>query len=132
MTCNHECIAGYYGGSITCQSNGTYDVIPCFSFSTQKTITTQTNDARSVYAADIDGDGEMDVLSASYMDDKIAWYENTDGHGTFSTQKTITTQACFARSVYAADIDGDGDMDVLSASLLEIAWYENTDGQGTF
>jgi hypothetical protein len=32
--------------------------------------------AKSVYAADVDGDGDMDVLSASYLDDKIAWYEN--------------------------------------------------------
>jgi len=25
----------------------------------------------------LDGDGDMDVLSASYFDDKIAWYENS-------------------------------------------------------
>ena len=36
---------------------------------------------------------------------------------TFSDQKIITTKADSAQSVYAADIDGDGDMDVLSASL---------------
>jgi hypothetical protein len=104
------------------------------TFSTLKTITTQVNGAQSVYAADLDGDGDMDVLSASYSDDKIAWYENMDGQGTFSTQKTITTQAIWAFSVYAADIDGDGDIDVLSASYTDdkIAWYENTDGQGTF
>ena len=30
----------------------------------------------SVYATDLDGDGDADVLSASYIDDKIAWYEN--------------------------------------------------------
>ncbi len=29
--------------------------------------------------ADLDGDGDLDVLSASPGDDKIAWYENTDG-----------------------------------------------------
>ena len=98
------------------------------TFSTQKTITTQADTARSVYAADMDGDGDMDVLSASYTDNKIAWYENTDGQGTFSTQKTITTQADDATSVYAADIDGDGNLDVLSASYNDdkIAWYENT------
>jgi len=101
---------------------------------TQKTITTQASGATSVYAADMDGDGDMDVLSASFNDNKIAWYENTDGKGTFSTQKIITTQASGAQSVYAADMDGDGDMDVLSASLYDnkIAWYENTDGKGTF
>jgi hypothetical protein len=85
---------------------------------------------RSVYAVDVDGDGDMDVLSASSVDDKIAWYEN-DGQQTF-TSHTITTSADAATSVYATDMDGDGDMDVLSASFGDdkIAWYEN-DGQQT-
>ncbi|TDI88765.1 MAG: T9SS type A sorting domain-containing protein, partial [Caldithrix sp.] len=39
-------------------------------------ITTSADGARSVYAVDVDGDGDMDVLSASEFDDKIAWYEN--------------------------------------------------------
>ena len=104
------------------------------TFSSQKTITTLADGANCVYAADIDGDGDMDVLSASYNDDEIAWYENRDGQGTFSSQKRITFQAVGAQSVFAADLDGDGDMDVLSASKADnkIAWYENTDGQGTF
>jgi hypothetical protein len=29
-----------------------------------------------VYAADLDGDDDLDVLSASYEEDKIAWHEN--------------------------------------------------------
>ena len=39
----------------------------------------------------------------------------------------ITTTALFAWSVYATDLDGDGDADVLSASGFDnkIAWYEN-------
>jgi hypothetical protein len=88
--------------------------------------------ARSVYAADPDTDGDLDVLSASYRDDKIAWYENTDAKGTFGIQRVITTQAVFAKSVRAADLDGDGDVDALSASNGGVAWYENTDGKGTF
>jgi membrane-bound lytic murein transglycosylase B len=80
----------------------------------------------SVYAADVDGDGDLDVLSASStMMTQIAWYEN-DGRQNF-TSNVITTSAAWLRSVYAADVDGDGDMDVLSASVLDnkIAWYEN-------
>ena len=104
------------------------------SFGSELIISTAASGARSVFACDIDGDGDMDVLSASYSDNKIAWYENTDGKGTFGAQQVITTMANYAQSVYACDIDGDGDMDVLSASPGDnkVAWYENTDGAGTF
>jgi hypothetical protein len=96
------------------------------------TITTGADGANSVFAADVDGDGHIDVLSASYDDGRIAWYEN-DGSGGF-TAHTITTGADSASfSVFAADVDGDGDMDVLSASRSDdkIAWYEN-DGSANF
>ena len=41
-------------------------------------ISSSADAAISVYAVDIDNDGDMDVLSASYADDKIAWYENDE------------------------------------------------------
>ncbi|MCP4048207.1 MAG: LamG domain-containing protein, partial [Gammaproteobacteria bacterium] len=101
------------------------------SFSGENVITTGASGALLVTTADVDGDGDLDVLSASINDDKIAWYEN-DGSQTF-TAHTITTGANGAYSVTAADVDGDGDLDVLSASLNDhkIAWYEN-DGNETF
>ncbi|MCH7786759.1 MAG: VCBS repeat-containing protein [Chloroflexi bacterium] len=90
-------------------------------------ITTDANFARSVYAVDVDGDGDIDVLSASFFDNKIAWYENTSGDGLSWSPHIITTNAEGAFSVYAADVDGDGDIDILSASATDdtIAWYEN-------
>ena len=39
-------------------------------------ITAAALNARSVFAIDVDGDGDIDVLSASRNDSKIAWYEN--------------------------------------------------------
>ena len=100
----------------------------------QKVISTNANDATAVDSADVDGDGDLDILSASRDDDKIAWYENqvgesgADGDG-FGAGQVITTSVDAARSVAVGDLDGDGDLDVLSASKNDdkIAWYENTD-----
>ncbi|MCP3938809.1 MAG: hypothetical protein GY708_25960, partial [Actinomycetia bacterium] len=98
---------------------------------TAHTITTAASGATSVTTADLDGDGDLDVLSASRADNKIAWYEN-DGSENF-TAHTITTAADYPTSVTTADVDGDGDIDVLSASKGDntVAWYEN-DGAGNF
>ncbi|MCP4742898.1 MAG: VCBS repeat-containing protein, partial [Actinomycetales bacterium] len=56
----------------------------------------------------------------------VAWYENQGG-GVFGAQQVITQGAIEPFSVYATDLDGDGDADVLSASGFDnkIAWYEN-------
>ena len=76
-------------------------------------VKTDADGARSVHAADIDGDGDMDLASASYNDHKITWYENTDGNGSAWRVHVVATDAHGAVSVYIADIDGDGDMDPL-------------------
>ncbi len=104
------------------------------SFGDQTVISTDVLGPHCVFANDLDGDGDADVLSASHMDDKIAWYENLDGEGDFGEQQVITTGADDALCVFSADLDGDGDADVLSASGLDdvIGWYENTDGEGAF
>lgn len=104
------------------------------TFGSQQVISIEADGAQAVFAADLDDDGDLDVLSASNEDDKIAWYENTNGQGLFGPETIITTEADFAESVYATDLDGDNDIDVLSCSSNDhkIAWYENTDGQGTF
>lgn len=101
-------------------------------FGIEKTIFSNgLGGARSVFTADVDGDGDNDVLSASSTADTIAWHEN-DGSQGFTTW-TIANDADGARSVFAADVDGDGDTDVLSASSNNntVAWYQN-DGSQNF
>jgi len=92
----------------------------------------EIDDPSCVHAADLDDDGDLDVLSASSGDGKIAWYAN-DGTGQFGSQQVIATSTGGATYVHAADLDGDGDLDVLSLFDWDgkIVWYEN-DGTGQF
>ena len=115
-----------YGGKIAWYENdGSQNFAP-------HTITTASNPFAG-FAADIDGDGDLDVLAALF--DKIAWYENDGTTGNLDdwTEHPVSTDVDAAQSVFAADMDGDGDLDVLSASFNDdkIAWYEN-DGSQTF
>ncbi len=50
-----------------------------------------------------------------------------DGLGNFGSQNIITSNLEYSTTVFSEDIDGDGDMDVISASILDdkIAWYKN-------
>jgi hypothetical protein len=85
--------------------------------------------ANSVYSADIDGDGDVDVLGASSTGNEIAWWENLDvGSGSFY-KHTIDRDFYRAERIYAVDIDGDNDIDVLGGSYQgnTVAWWENTE-----
>ena len=90
-------------------------------------ITDSADGANDIFLADLDGDGDMDILSASELDDTIAWYENDGASNPTWAKRVIATSADNAGSVFAADIDGDGDLDVASASINDdtIAWYKN-------
>ncbi|WP_296382883.1 T9SS type A sorting domain-containing protein [Winogradskyella sp.] len=104
------------------------------SFSSRITIAITENGVSSVFAGDLDGDGDMDVAAALSGDDKIVWYENTDGLGMFGTEQILTTTADFAARVRIADVDGDLDMDIIATSNEDdkITWFENLDGAGNF
>jgi hypothetical protein len=105
------------------------------SFSGLQIISNEVDKPSQVFSADIDGDGDLDVLSTSLNDNKIAWYENTDGNGSFGPQMLITTEIIFPRTLFVQDLDNDSDMDIISSfwdNGSGIIWLENLDGLGTF
>lgn len=63
--------------------------------------------------ADLDGDGDRDVVAGSYSQG-VAWWPN-DGAGSFGVRRTLSSLRQVS-SVAVADVDGDGDVDVLHAS----------------
>ena len=88
-------------------------------------------DVKSLYSADLDGDGDLDVVSSSRSDGDITWYRNT-GTGEFNSATTISSSVKRSRQVIPVDADQDGDYDLLSVGVLQnVEWFEN-DGSGNF
>jgi len=69
-----------------------------------------------VAAGDINGDGQVDLVSSSRDDDKIAWYENDGAAEPTFTETVISTNVVNAWDVYIADLDGDQNLDIIAAA----------------
>jgi len=60
------------------------------SFSDAQLISDIASGVTDIKSADIDGDGDQDIVAALGTKDKIVWYQNT-GSGTFGIQRIIST-----------------------------------------
>jgi hypothetical protein len=96
------------------------------AFASPRLITDAITNPEVVRTADFNGDGDPDVVTASFNSGIISWRENR-GDGTFGPRLVVASDAREALDVHAADLDGDGDPDLVSASQADdtIAWYEN-------
>ncbi|MFN0244557.1 MAG: FG-GAP-like repeat-containing protein [Planctomycetota bacterium] len=86
-----------------------------------------TDQPTSVIAADLDGDLDLDLVSANQAGDNLAVFFQTSP-GTFDPVPTTLGDASVsdgALKVAAADLDGDGDLDLVAAC-------QNTDALSIF
>lgn len=93
------------------------------SFTEHPITSSSTARIYSASITDLDGDQDMDILAGGY------WFEN-DGSENF-TERIINKGLksglnYFANGINHADLDEDGDMDILSVGLYTIAWQENS------
>lgn len=101
------------------------------TFSEPRIITSNIDYPLDITVADINNDGNLDVIAVFALNDRVSWFENIDGLGNFS-QEILIRNLPFSRTVEAKDIDGDGDIDIVAVNDLKVIWLENMDGLGTF
>lgn len=97
---------------------------------TRNQIDIEVQTPRSVFLTRLNDDEHLDILVASAGDGAVSWFRNDGQSPPEFTRHIITTQAAGARSVFAADINGNELPDVISASADNntIAWYPNDGG----
>lgn len=78
----------------------------------------------SVFAADLDDDGRLDVVAACPDDETLRKYSN---RGKVFSTTVIDSEARGVKAVAVADVDGDSALDVVAADDDGILYYRNID-----
>jgi len=94
----------------------------------------------SVVLGDVDGDGDLDLLTANENSGDLVSVTGTvsvrlnDGHGSFSAPATNPEPAVgpHPQSVVLGDVDGDKDLDLLTANENNTVSVRLNDGHGSF
>ncbi|HEC75825.1 MAG TPA: hypothetical protein ENI33_01015 [Thermoplasmatales archaeon] len=93
---------------------------------TEHTLTSQINGPNGLSIADIDGDGRLDVVAASRYDAYVYWFKAPEDQSQSWQRYTIDTNFRFTEVLDTADIDDDGDIDIVGAAESEdgLVWFQ--------
>ena len=87
------------------------------------------DDAFEAVAADLDGDGDVDVAATSWRNPgRVAWFENHGDPKSPWTRHILKDQWRSANQVLIADLNGDGRPDIVACSehgSYELRWWRN-------
>jgi hypothetical protein len=116
-------VVGYESDTVVWyESNGA--TTPSF---TRHDIATDKLHSESIDAADIDGDGDIDLATTAYFDGEILWWENSGGASPTFTEHLAAGSINGPKDVSVVNVDGDGDLDLVAVAYDndEVIWLDN-------
>jgi hypothetical protein len=86
---------------------------------TRQSVAQEFRGARSLTPADLDLDGDVDLIGAALDDDEISWWRNDGGSPILWSRIVLSDEVSGAHHADAWDLDLDGDLDVLAAGYAD-------------
>ena len=95
------------------------------SFSSSVLVPSPGGKNTKVVAADVNGDGRMDLVGIDAGSDEVVWWQN-NGDGTF-TRSIVGSSVGGPSDIFVTDLDGDGDRDIVTSSYQsdQVIWWRN-------
>jgi len=124
-----DLISGNHGAVNRLYINNTFGAL----FASGQNLTADVHNTASLATGDFNGDGRLDIIAGN-LGEKNRIYLNGLPAGTFSSGSDIETSISTAdtRGIAVADIDQDGDMDILFANSNSTNHWAQNDGSGSF
>ena len=94
---------------------------------------TETDYSASVRAADFDGDGDQDLVLANgrHWPQQNYVFLN-DGYARFSVVRPLGIDHCTSYAAEPIDVDGDGDLDIVTGNAMAPCYLFINDGKAVF
>jgi hypothetical protein len=118
-----DIVVGTYGNTIEIYMNNEDGT---FATPIIKTLA----EVNGIHIADINGDGNNDILASSYSGDKLVWYSN-NGDGTFADEEIISDTVDGPGTIVTGYIDAGSTLDIAlsvyggDSDTDSVIWFAN-------